>query len=106
MFKKNQFLRGWIVFLLAAGCATPYQPMLHEGSFPAGGYTSRQIGEDEYEIYFTGNRFTSPDRVKEFWHRRAGEVCAPRDYTVMDFALQKSPEGRTLPIVRGEVFCK
>ncbi len=94
-----------VVSLFVAGCATPYRPLPHEGGFPGGGYSSRPTGEDEFEIYFTGNRFTSLDRVKEYWHRRAGEVCAPGNYKVMDFSVQENPDSRSRPVVRGEVFC-
>jgi hypothetical protein len=84
----NQLI-SWMVtliFFATFGCSTPYQP-LQRGTNEwgllvgaGGGFSSRQIGENEFEIFFAGNGFTSMETVEEFWHRKANELCGSGNY--------------------------
>lgn len=58
------------VLALSVGCATPYQ----RGGL-AGGYDDFQIGDNEFEITFRGNRYTPEENVKKYVLRRAAELC-------------------------------
>lgn len=80
------FLRLGIFFMLVGCISTPYQPLQtgkNEWGFlvgPGGGFSSRQIGENEFEILFGGNRFTSMKTVERYWHRKAKELCGSENY--------------------------
>lgn len=64
---------------LAAGCSTPYQRM----GF-AGGYRDTEVAPGVVQIDVRGNAFTNLATLTSYFHRRAGEICAPRKY---DFRL-------------------
>ena len=109
--KASSFL---IVIILFLGC-TPYQPLspnppptpfqaLMRGGLisPGGGYASSQIGENEYEVLFAGNGFTSMERVVRFWHQKAKELCESENYT----AKIEKFERNGFPSAKGTVVCK
>ena len=58
------------LFFLTFGCATRYEPY---GGW--GGYKDKEISSGVHEISFLGNGATSFEKVKEFWHRRASDLC-------------------------------
>jgi hypothetical protein len=64
--------------LILTGCSTPkstpYQP-LEKGE----GYTSRQL-EDGHEIQVRGNHVTTHATLENHFHKRAKEICHPKDY--------------------------
>lgn len=84
------------------GCATPYQPLQQGVYGPGGGYSSRQIGENEYEVFFAGNGFTSTAKVADFWHRKARELCGSSHYKS---SIQLTRNGG-FPTARGTVTCQ
>lgn len=57
------------LFLLVS-CATSYQPY-----GMTGGYKDKKIGKNRFEVYFQGNGVTSLEKVTEYWHQRASELC-------------------------------
>ncbi len=52
------------------GCATAYQP---KGI--TGGYSDRQVSEDEFVIEFDGNGHTTQGRAAEFALMRCADIC-------------------------------
>lgn len=54
-----------------ASCATPYQP---QGLL--GGYSEMQLGQDEFQVIFNGNGFTSDTAVFQGWLHRCAEVAS------------------------------
>ena len=65
-----------LVVLILTGCATAYQP---KGL--TGGYKDKEISPGKFEVYFLGNGVTSFEKVTEYWHKRAGELCQGKKYT-------------------------
>ena len=57
------------VFLLAAGCATPYQSA---GS--GGGYSDYRVSKDLFAVSFRGNTGTREETVDKYLLRRASEI--------------------------------
>lgn len=62
---------------LAKGDPTPYQPAA-EGN---GGYIDWHVAGDIYQVQFAGNLDTSRETIKEYWNRRARELCIENGYT-------------------------
>jgi hypothetical protein len=52
-----------------AGCATPYQA----ASF-SGGYTGKKIDDQTYHVTFSGNGYTSKDKVHKYFMYRCAEL--------------------------------
>ncbi|TAK94135.1 MAG: hypothetical protein EPO07_17145 [Verrucomicrobia bacterium] len=81
---------GVFVFLMLAGCATPYQPFSGMG-----GYWDKKIGENTFQVFFSGNGYTSRDAEYAFFLHRCAEVTIANghDYFVIqkydDFELLK-----------------
>ena len=70
--------------LFLAGCATGYQS--HTWS---GGYKDKELGENHYRVEYYGNGTTSTKMLKQFWDKRASELC-PNGYTEISSELGKS----------------
>ncbi len=65
---RAALVAGLVVAL--AGCATPYQPLGIQG-----GYRELRMGEDVFLVGFRWNRFTPPERIRDFLMLRAAEVA-------------------------------
>lgn len=96
-----------IILFATSGCSTPYQP-LQRGTNEwgiligaGGGFASRQIGENEFEVFFAGNGFTSMETVEKYWHRKAAELCGSGNYT---HTIETQWEER-FPSAKGTVKC-
>lgn len=74
MISFRSTIAGLVVALVSA-CATPYQP-----SGPAGGYSERELGGGKYYLKYLGNEFTKSEVVREYWERRASELCQGKPY--------------------------
>ena len=59
--------------ITACATATPYQPD-SPGQRVSGGYAERRIGDDRYEVSFSGNSLTARDRVEGYLLYRAAEI--------------------------------
>jgi len=61
------------VILALNGCASNY----HKKSplFGTLGYVNEKIDENSYYLKYKANGFTSIDKTKDFWNRRAQELC-------------------------------
>lgn len=67
------------LLLNACATSTPYQPNI-PGQSPAGGYSDERLAENRYRVTFTGNSFTSRDRVEGYMLYRAAELTLERGY--------------------------
>lgn len=100
-------LMSTVIIFATLGCSTPYQPLQRVnyqwGFFagPGGGYASRQTGENEFEVFFGGNRFTSIETVEKYWHRKAKELCGSDNYV----HTMESKKTDSFPIAQGTVKC-
>jgi hypothetical protein len=82
-----------------------------------GGYEEKKLSEGRYWLKFLGNGFTSPETVREYWNRRAGELCGGRSFkegasagydTKTSFVVLASgayPTTDRYPVVQGTVEC-
>jgi hypothetical protein len=66
--------------LAACATATPYQPLNPRGGYSAGGYSEQRIDENHYRVMFTGNEFTSRQRVENYLLYRAAELTLQAGY--------------------------
>jgi hypothetical protein len=66
---------------LLAGCATPtpYQP-LGAPTGVRGGFTDQQIERNRFRVTFSGNQFTSRQRVENYLLFRAAELTTQRGF--------------------------
>lgn len=101
-----------LISLVLASCVTPYQAWN-----PLGGYSDYELGEGIYQLTFSGADWdteSTRERVLNFWHRRAGEICGGSDrYEVLDFFMHEEPEVPGIPTwlvchfsARGSIRCK
>lgn len=66
--------------LSLAACATP-TPFAPIGmSHGNGGYSEQRIADDRYRVMFTGNAFTSRERVENFLLYRAAQLTLQQGY--------------------------
>ncbi|PIR31688.1 MAG: hypothetical protein COV36_07350 [Alphaproteobacteria bacterium CG11_big_fil_rev_8_21_14_0_20_44_7] len=67
------------LLLALTSCATetPYGSLMEQST---GGYVDRKISENEYEVQVRGNHKTSHDRLIEYFHKRATELCGSDEY--------------------------
>jgi hypothetical protein len=61
------------LLLTACATATPYQP-LAKGTKASGGYSEQRIEENRFRVSFSGNSFTSRERVENYLLFRAAEL--------------------------------
>lgn len=72
--------------LTACATPTPYQPDI-PGQRVAGGFSEERLAADRYRVTFTGNCFTSRERVEGYLLYRAAELTLEEDYdwfTIID----------------------
>ncbi|NRO99515.1 hypothetical protein GWC77_26955 [Paraburkholderia sp. NMBU_R16] len=58
-----------------AGCATPYQ-----AASITGGYTGKKIDDQTYHVQFSGNGYTSRDKVHKYFMYRCAELTQQEGY--------------------------
>lgn len=72
------------IFLLSA-CATPYQKKGFRG-----GWSELQLSEDTYQVAYSGNAYTSQERVSDFALLRSASLTLENGYKF--FALMSEKE--------------
>ncbi len=99
--------------LVVSGCATPYG---EKGAF--GGYTDKEIAPGKFMVKVDGNAWDSTGKMKEYWHRRAGELCEGTGYTgspkvgerkvtTMSYSVGVAyPDTNYYPYAKGVVECE
>lgn len=68
--------------IILAGCAaeTTYAPQSSSATQDANGYTSQRIAPNQYVVSFSGNQFTSRERVENYLLYRAAELTQQQGY--------------------------
>ena len=69
-----------LALLAACATATPYQPA-QLGNDVSGGYSSEQLAPDRYRVSFSGNQYTSRERVENYLLFRAAQLAQQNGYT-------------------------
>ena len=85
-----------LAVVTACATATPYQPL--RGS--SGGYAQQQIEANRYRVSFTGNRFTSRERVENYLLYRAAELTVQNGFdgfTIVRRDTERDLDIRTSP---------
>ena len=83
-----------VAMMLLGGCATPYQSV---GA--TGGYIDRKIDDQTYYVQFSGNGYTSRDKVHKYFMYRCAELTKQagfKYFAIIPAALSGaiSPENR------------
>jgi hypothetical protein len=86
---------------LLAGCATPtpYQP-LGAPTGVRGGFTEQQIERNRFRVSFSGNQFTSRERVENYLLFRAAELTVQQGFdgfTLVDRETDRRTSIQTTP---------
>jgi hypothetical protein len=72
-----------LALLDLTGCSmTPYQA-IENGGFPAGGYSEEKLSDNRYFVTFSGNGHSDMEKVKEYWDKRANELC-PNGFAIVN----------------------
>ncbi|MDC8012678.1 CC0125/CC1285 family lipoprotein [Tahibacter soli] len=92
----NSKLAGILSFVtLLSACATTYQ----RTGF-SGGFSETQLAPDVFRVSFSGNGFTTPERVQDFAMLRAAELCSGVGhpyFAVVDSVDQSVTQNVTMP---------
>jgi hypothetical protein len=102
-----KFLLSITGCLLLAGCATGYQEYTWSG-----GYKDKELGDNHYLVEYYGNGTTSTEMLKDFWGKRADQLC-PKGYDVIGENNGKTDGGIFLggivsiahPWLKAEIQC-
>jgi tetratricopeptide (TPR) repeat protein len=74
----NKIIKILLMLVIAVGissCSTGYAP-----SGMTGGYDDNYLGNDCYSIYVSGNGYTHFDTIKNYFYRRAKDICLDKGY--------------------------
>jgi hypothetical protein len=64
------------ILLLTVSCATPYQKHGYSG-----GYWEKKVGQDLWEVGFSGNGYTSSLTVSRYLKKRCAELTLKNGFT-------------------------
>lgn len=83
--------------LTLGGCATPYS-----GSGIAGGYFERRVNDRLVQVNFTGNGFSTPERIQTFALYRCAEIArdAKKPYFLLYDSLTAAARGAPAALPR------
>ena len=96
--KRRRLLLAPVAAALAvAACttATPYQPLRSSG-----GFAEQRIEQNRYRVSFTGNEYTSRQRVENYLLFRAAELTLANgfdSFTIVRSATERDVDIRTSP---------
>lgn len=82
------------IFLIS-GCATSYQA---KGAM--GGFSSTQLAENVFDVKFSGNGFTSPEKASDFALLRSAELAIEQGYgyfAILDSQNWSKDRSYTIP---------
>lgn len=101
---KNAIAGIFLIFLVFAGCVSPYKRQAGLSLF--GGYKEESLAPDVYRVSFHGNGYTSLDRVRLCVMYRCAELTLEKGcdyYQELDDEQIKS-SFPTLVVSRGNTF--
>jgi len=81
-------------FVVFTACATPYQKREIRGGY---GYEDVHIKDNIYYVNVQVNGFTGMDTAREYFNRRAKEVCLENGY--QDYQISQGKDTSTAPII-------
>jgi uncharacterized protein YceK len=104
------------IIVIISGCATASYKS-REAGFTNYGYEENKIDENKYSISYYGAKSDSYEKLEEFWHMRAKEVCHSTNYQAN--VKRETYEGKTFillppfvyydnsgwPLLKGELTC-
>ncbi len=98
---KRLVLTAVATAALLAGCATPtpYQP-LGAPTGVRGGFSEQQIERNRFRVMFSGNQFTSRERVENYLLYRAAELTTQHGFdgfTMVDRDTDRRTSVQTIP---------
>ena len=119
---RNAIALALTLTLGLVGCASKYQPLTSNTKSNQAGYKEDRLNQGEeparYALRYQGNTSDNKEKIFEFWHRRAGELCTS-GYDIISFSTRvrhgqfKSPVNGISQtfytqqfISLGEVVCK
>ena len=81
MSSRVAFISSILCLFIVSGCSTPYQS---EGA--RGGYSDLLLDNDTFRVSFTGNGYTSSDKVEIYLLYRCAELAVQRgfDYFIIN----------------------
>ena len=86
------------VLLYACSSYGPYQ----KGAYYSTGYLDQEISPGIYRIAFHGSDYDNDQKLIEFWHRRARELCGSDTYKgEPDIVVTTTGSGTSVSIVAG-----
>jgi hypothetical protein len=88
-----------VAALAVAACttATPYQPL--RGS--SGGFAEQRVDQNRYRVSFTGNEYTSRQRVEDYLLYRAAELTLANGYDSFTVVRGETEEDREVSVSPG-----
>ncbi|WP_421903408.1 CC0125/CC1285 family lipoprotein [Maridesulfovibrio sp.] len=92
---KLRFVYILALFLILAGCATPYQ-----SDWINGGYTSTQLDQNVFVVSFKGNGFTKSDTAVDYTLLRCSELTLENGYkyfVIIDSSQDNKTSSYTTP---------
>lgn len=89
------------LLLLAGACATEYQK-----SGATGGFKETQLAPDLFRVSFTGNAFTSTERVQDFALLRAAEITLEHHARYFAVVSQHDQTRRNTYVTPGSYYTK
>ncbi|MDT9598304.1 CC0125/CC1285 family lipoprotein [Sphingosinicella rhizophila] len=93
-----------LAFALLTACATatPYQPLGTRGQ-ASGGYSEQRIEDNRFRVSFTGNQFTSRQRVENYLLFRAAELTLQAGFDSFTM-VERSVDPNTRTTVSRDTF--
>ena len=84
---------GIILVAMVSGCATPYQ---NEGF--KGGYSEVALGDNVYQVAFSGNAYVSASKVADFALLRSAELTLEKGFRY--FVIVDNAHRETTGVIR------
>lgn len=95
----TKFLMLVCCLLSLTSCSTGY----HASSFLTGGYDEFQLSPNQYRVQFSGNEYTSEDRVYKYAMRRSAELTKSQGFQyfrIVNSSLHKTKNTYTTPVTK------
>ena len=98
---KKQVLAGLLISgMMISGCATKYDV---EKSYWTGGigFSQTQLGNDVWQIDFTGNAHTNKETRKKYILKKAAQIAVEENFSFFKIQSEVEQDLNKQPVVRG-----